>query len=113
MPTAEIGSVDPFPKPPPESPRPVPSTEPEPSWPAADPTSSEPVPKPQVGDSPGLADFVPADEPLEPEVLDDDAFFATLREAVRDDAPLGPRDDDDVYDDESSESPKRGFRRRR
>jgi len=73
------------------------------------------VPKPQVGDAPGLADFVPADEPLEPEVLDDDAFFATLREAVRDDAPLGPRDeeDEDLYDDEKSEPPKRGFRRRR
>ncbi len=113
MPTAEIGSVDPFPKPPQESARPVQSTDPEPSWPAADPTSSEPVPKPQVGDSPGLADFVPADEPLEPEVLDDDAFFATLREAVRDDAPLGPRDEDDVYDDEKSDPPKRGFRRRR
>ncbi|MCZ7526185.1 MAG: hypothetical protein M5U14_07290 [Acidimicrobiia bacterium] len=33
------------------------------------------------------------DEPIEAEVLDDDAFFATLREAVRDDAPLGPRED--------------------
>src|SRR5205085_7638328 len=49
MPTAEIGSVDPFPKPPPESQRPAPSPGPVPSWPAADPTSSEPVPKPQVG----------------------------------------------------------------
>ncbi len=60
---------------------------------------------------------MPADEPLEPEVLDDDAFFATLREAVRDDAPLGPRDDeedDDVYDDDNDPEPrKRGFRRRR
>jgi len=31
--------------------------------------------------------------PVEGQVLDDDAFFATLRDAVRDDAPLGPRDD--------------------
>jgi hypothetical protein len=91
VPTAEIGSVDPFPKPPAEPPRPTPAPAPEPSWPAADPTADEPVPKPQVGNAPGLADFVPADAPLEPEVLDDDAFFATLREAVRDDAPLGPR----------------------
>ena len=120
MPTAEIGTVDPFPRPPAEPPRPAPAPEPEPSWPAADPTAAdptadEPVPKPQVGDAPGLADFVPADEPLEPEVLDDDAFFATLREAVRDDAPLGPRDDEDdvAYDDENAEQPKRGFRRRR
>jgi cell division initiation protein len=114
MPTAEIGSVEPFPKSPAES-RPAPPSNSEPSWPAADPTESEPVPKPQVGSAPGLADFVPADEPLEPEVLDDDAFFATLREAVRDDAPLGPRDeeDDDVYDDEDPEPRKRGFRRRR
>ena len=36
------------------------------------------MPKPQVGDSPGLADFVPADEPLEPEVLDDDAATELL-----------------------------------
>ncbi|HKH26369.1 MAG TPA: DivIVA domain-containing protein [Acidimicrobiia bacterium] len=114
MPTAEIGSVDPFPRPPPESPRPAPSPEAEPVWSVPDPTESEPVPKPQVGNAPGLADFVPSDEPLEPEVLDDDAFFATLREAVRDDAPLGPRDeeDDEIYDDDDSEQRKR-FRRRR
>jgi DivIVA domain-containing protein len=115
MPTAEIGTVDPFPRPPAEPPRPAPAPEPEPSWPASDPTADEPVPKPQVGNAPGLADFVPADEPLEPEVLDDDAFFATLREAVRDDAPLGPRDeeDDDVFDDDNPEPRKRGFGRRR
>ncbi|HEY4396434.1 MAG TPA: DivIVA domain-containing protein [Acidimicrobiia bacterium] len=114
VPTAEIGAVDPFPTPPPEPPRPVPSPSAEPSFPGPDPTSSDPVPKPQVGDTPGLADFVPADEPLEPEVLDDDAFFATLREAVRDDAPLGPRDEeDDIYDDENPEQRKKGFRRRR
>jgi cell division septum initiation protein DivIVA len=108
MPTAEIGTVEPFPKSPAEPPPP----DSEPAWPAADPTASEPVPKPEVGSAPGLADFVPADEPLEPEVLDDDAFFATLREAVRDDAPLGPRDeeDDDVYDDD--EPPRKRFRRR-
>jgi cell division septum initiation protein DivIVA len=109
MPTAEIGTVEPFPKSPAEPPPP----DSEPAWPAADPTASEPVPKPEVGSAPGLADFVPADEPLEPEVLDDDAFFATLREAVRDDAPLGPRDeeDDDVYDDDD-EPPRKRFRRR-
>jgi hypothetical protein len=76
---------------------------------------SEPAAKPQVGSTPGLADFVPADEPVEPEVLDDDAFFATLREAVRDDAPLGPRDEeDDVFDeDEDAQPRKRGWGRRR
>jgi cell division septum initiation protein DivIVA len=116
FPTAEIGSVDPFPKSPPAetTSRPVPPSDAEPSWPEADPAEAEPVPKPQVGNTSGLADFVPADEPIEPEVLDDDAFFATLREAVRDDAPLGPRDEeDDVFDDEDDPPPrKRGWRRR-
>ncbi len=64
-------------------------------------------------------------EPFAPEVameanaidtdsLDDDAFFASLREAVRDDAPLGPRDEDQAsfYDNES-EQDRRRFRRRR
>jgi cell division septum initiation protein DivIVA len=114
MPTAEIGSVEPFPEPPAEPARPAPSVDSSPAWPAADPAASEDVPKPQIGNAPGLAEFVPADEPLEPEVLDDDAFFATLREAVRDDAPLGPIDeeDEDVYDDEDA-PPRKRFRRRR
>jgi DivIVA domain-containing protein len=49
--------------------------------------------------------FAPApDQPLEAEVLDDDAFFASLREAVRDDSPLGPRTDDaDVNLDEDQD----------
>jgi hypothetical protein len=46
----------------------------------------------------------PAGESLEAEVLDDDAFFASLREAVRDDSPLGPRpEDSEVSLDEDSE----------
>jgi len=118
LPTAEIGSVEPFPKAPAEAPGPAPAPDSEPDWPPGpDPTSSESVPAPSVGPSPELADFVPADEPVEPEVLDDDAFFATLREAVRDDAPLGPRDeeadvDDAEFDDENPPS-RRRFRRRR
>jgi hypothetical protein len=32
------------------------------------------------------------DSEPEPEHLDDDAFFASLREAVTDETPLGPRD---------------------
>ena len=43
--------------------------------------------------------------------LDDDAFFASLRDAVRDDEPLGPRDDD--YYDDDAEGGKKLFRRRR
>ena len=48
------------------------------------------------------------------DVLDDDAFFATLRDAVHDDAPLGPRDDDEptgdhrFYDQDAAD--RGGFR---
>jgi cell division septum initiation protein DivIVA len=109
--TVEMGKVEPFPKRP-EAQSPPRSPDSEAEWAGPDPTASEPVPSPQVGKSPGLADFVPADEPIEPEVLDDDAFFATLREAVRDDAPLGPREErGDDFDDE--DEPKKRFRRRR
>lgn len=59
------------------------------------------------------------DEPIEAEVLDDDAFFASLREAVRDESPLGPRDDiaaaGDDMSDASSDPNRLGsvFKRRR
>jgi DivIVA domain-containing protein len=43
--------------------------------------------------------------------LDDDAFFASLRDAVRDDEPLGPREEG--YYDEDAEGGKKLFRRRR
>jgi DivIVA domain-containing protein len=111
-PTIELGAVDPFPKR--EAPSAPRTPDSETDWAGPDPTVSEPVPSPQLGQTPGLADFVPPDEPLEPEVLDDDAFFATLREAVRDDAPLGPREEggDDLYDD-ADEHRKKRFRRRR
>jgi DivIVA domain-containing protein len=51
---------------------------------------------------------------IDTDSLDDDAFFASLREAVRDDAPLGPRDDEQAqFFDSSSEQDRRRFRRRR
>ncbi len=56
---------------------------------------------------------------LDTGVLDDDAFFATLREAVHDETPLGPRDDNEdveveVYGDSGERSSFRDvFRRRR
>ena len=57
---------------------------------------------------------------VDAEVLDDDAFFATLREAVHDDTPLGPRDEADntgenmFFDQEAEGSGFRDvFRRRR
>jgi hypothetical protein len=49
---------------------------------------------------------------IDTDSLDDDAFFASLREAVRDDAPLGPRDDEQSFFD-GAESDRRRFRRRR
>ncbi|MBM3672419.1 MAG: DivIVA domain-containing protein [Actinobacteria bacterium] len=49
--------------------------------------------------------------------LDDDAFFASLREAVRDDSPLGPtreREEDAAYfDEDDTEEHRRLFKRRR
>jgi cell division septum initiation protein DivIVA len=65
-------------------------------------------------------DLLGEEEALDAEVLDDDAFFATLREAVHDDAPLGPREDggDDIPFFDQDDSADRGslrdvFRRRR
>jgi DivIVA domain-containing protein len=54
----------------------------------------------------------PADEWGASESLDDDAFFASLRDAVRDDEALGPRDsfDDDLDDTDAN---RKLFRRRR
>ena len=57
---------------------------------------------------------------IDAEVLDDDAFFATLRDAVHDETPLGPRDEDDVtgentfFDQDADSAGFRDvFRRRR
>jgi DivIVA domain-containing protein len=50
---------------------------------------------------------------IDTDSLDDDAFFASLREAVRDDAPLGPRDEPTQYYEGESEQDRRRFRRRR
>jgi hypothetical protein len=72
-----------------------------------------------------LAAAAPADAPAPSEAaaptampepaddLDDDAFFASLREAVRDDAPLGPRDEPDTFFEEPHEERRSPFRRRR
>ncbi len=69
--------------------------------------------------------FVPLDlagpEGVDADILDDDAFFATLRDAVHDDAPLGPREEgDDItgenrfFDQDADRASFRDvFRRRR
>jgi vacuolar-type H+-ATPase subunit H len=67
------------------------------------------------GPQTAFASDVPMDaNPVDTDSLDDDAFFASLREAVREDAPLGPRDDDqgDFFESEL-EQDRRRFRRRR
>jgi len=57
-------------------------------------------------------DYDVADE-AHGESLDDDAFFASLREAVRDDAPLGQDDTQYYGDEEDTEEHRRLFKRRR
>jgi cell division initiation protein len=61
-----------------------------------------------------------ASEGADANLLDDDAFFATLREAVHDEKPLGPRDEDDAngenqfFDQDADRGTFRDvFRRRR
>ncbi|MBV8950276.1 MAG: DivIVA domain-containing protein, partial [Actinobacteria bacterium] len=91
--------------PPPPPPPPPPSSVPPP--PAADERRDDARPREQL---------FPEDphEPAETEVLDDDAFFASLREAVRDDRPLGPSEHEE-FDDEDDDTGRFGnvFKRRR
>jgi DivIVA domain-containing protein len=66
---------------------------------------------------PFSSDVVMEAQPVDSDLLDDDAFFASLRDAVRDDAPLGPVDDgfpesSAFFDDAQPEEPSRRFRRR-
>src|SRR5438270_8728416 len=77
------------------------------------------VPRPPQQGAPGPVDLL-GNDGRDADVLDDDAFFATLRDAVHDDAPLGPRDENDPTGDQSffDQDADRGtfrdvFRRRR
>jgi cell division initiation protein len=68
--------------------------------------------------SPASESVAPVGDTSDAEALDDDAFFATLREAVHDETPLGPRDDltgEDMFFDSEAESTgfRDVFRRRR
>ncbi len=68
--------------------------------------------------SPAAESTAPVGDTIDAESLDDDAFFATLREAVHDDTPLGPREDltgEDMFFDAEAESTgfRDVFRRRR
>ena len=81
------------------------------AWGSTDP---EPWAAPEA--APRFASDVPMEaRTVDADPLDDDAFFASLREAVRDDAPLGPRDEDHdgFFDEELQGDGRRRFRRRR
>jgi cell division initiation protein len=92
-------------------------------------TASADTPTPDTGDT-GAVDgdgdgdgttidlFGEEQAASEAAALDDDSFFASLRDAVRDDAPLGPRDDSEraFFDqDDSKDAPtfREAFKRRR
>ena len=79
---------------------PVPEVSTEPPW--EEVAASPPVARPPLFDS----------EP-EPEHLDDDAFFASLREAVTDETPLGPRDSASGIDGFDPDDSRGGLFRRR
>lgn len=86
-------------------------------WSPADRAFEQPAPweEPTAAHAPFASDVPMEAHAIEGEALDDDAFFASLRDAVRDDQPLGPRDDDasGFYDAEVSGEERRRFRRRR
>jgi DivIVA domain-containing protein len=78
----------------------------------------DPAPAGGWGDTPTAAVVddsgeYPVDAQEHGDSLDDDAFFASLREAVRDDAPLGQDDAAHYADDEDTEEHRRLFKRRR
>ncbi len=85
------------------------------STPASTPTPapSAPSTEPPAADAPRAPLF--PKEPADAEPLDDEAFFASLREAVSDQSPLGPRDEvpdsTGTYEDDDARSGL--FRRRR
>lgn len=88
-------------------------------WDTPAPWERESAPADPQPQSRPQADAFAPDAPMEAtaidtDSLDDDAFFASLREAVRDDAPLGPRDDEQAqFFDSGNEQDRRRFRRRR
>jgi hypothetical protein len=99
---------------------PAPASDPFAAKPAAPsaPTATAAAPAP-VSEKPSMSNTGQTDA-IDAEVLDDDAFFATLREAVHDDTPLGPREEGDItgenmfFDQEAENSGFRDvFRRRR
>ena len=81
-------------------------------------TGWDPAPAGGWGEAPTahvVDDSIEMEVPAHGDSLDDDAFFASLREAVRDEAPLGPGSDDQTrfYDQEDPEDHRGLFKRRR
>lgn len=73
------------------------------------------APRPAAATTTGLQPLDLGDpDAIEGDILDDDAFFATLREAVSDDAPLGPREEGDDLTGENrffdQDADRAGFR---
>ena len=83
---------------------------------AAPTAAAEPVDAP-AGEGATIDLFGEEQAAVESAALDDDSFFASLRDAVRDDAPLGPRDATEraFFDQDSKDSPnfREAFKRRR
>jgi DivIVA domain-containing protein len=66
-----------------------------------------------AGDDATLAPLADDEFDERSDSLDDDAFFASLRQAVRDDAPLGPGEDEPAFiDEDQTDEHRRLFRRR-
>lgn len=90
----------------PERPAPGPPRDPAPPGPPGGEAAAPAPEMPPGGDAGG-------GDARQPTVLDDDAFFASLREAVTDETPLGPRDEGAEEPDGEEESRSGFFRRRR
>ncbi|MET0894494.1 MAG: DivIVA domain-containing protein [Acidimicrobiia bacterium] len=85
-------------------------------WAASDPVFDDTPPWEQstAAHQPFTADVPMEANAIDGDSLDDDAFFASLRDAVRDDEPLGPRDDEpNAFFDDDATDDRRRFRRRR
>jgi cell division septum initiation protein DivIVA len=76
------------------------------------PAPAKSAPPAPTAQAPQSAQAAPGKQQGQEARLDDDAFFATLRDAVRDDAPLGPADDR-LFDSERDSSLRDIFKRRR